>query len=196
MGQPRAFEPEKLLVAVLSAQGLARPPVITALEQRFGPSDLVSAELPFGFTHYYDAEMGPGIRRWFFSARKPIAPEQLAAVKLTTTELEAQFSEGGRRRVNLDPGLLGTGRLVLASTKPGPHRIPLAQGIYAELTLVYERGAFRPLRWTYPDFRSPEYLAVLDEVRRLFMRQRRDRRAARDSQTRSLPPAADGRGEI
>jgi len=173
MGQAKPFEPEKLVVGVLASRTTVSADVIAALAERFGPPDLVSDEMPFGFTDYYDAEMGGGIRRFFYSALRLTAPEDLAAVKLRTNALEASFAEGGRRRVNLDPGLLSLGRLILASTKPGPHRIPLAQGIYAELTLVYERGGFRPLPWTYPDFRSAGYLTVLEAVRELYRRQRR-----------------------
>jgi hypothetical protein len=173
MGQPRAFEPEKLVVGVLASTTVASPGVIAALERQFGPADLVSDELPFEFTDYYSAEMGRALRRFFFSARRLVAPESLAAIKLSTNALETSLSEAGRRRVNLDPGLLSLSRFILASTKPGSHRIPLAQGVYAELTLVYERGAFRALEWTYPDYRSPAYLVVLKNIRELYKQQRR-----------------------
>ena len=60
---------------------------------------------------------------------------------------------------------------MLASTKPSAHRVPLASGIYAEVELLYERGAFRPVEWTYPDYRSPEYLEILGHIRGLFKAQ-------------------------
>jgi hypothetical protein len=185
MGQPKTFEPEKLVVAVLASATMRSPEVVATLERQFGPADLVSDELPFGFTDYYRAEMGDAIRRFFFSARRLVAPDHLASIKLSTNALEEGFGEAGRRRVNLDPGLLSLSRFMLASTKPGSHRVPLAQGIYAEITLVYERGGFRALEWTYPDYRSPGYLAVLQEIRELYRRQRRGP-DHEDTRTRSL----------
>jgi hypothetical protein len=175
MGQARDFEQEKLVVAVLLAASMDREAVLAALQGAFGPPDRVCGELAFDCTDYYAAEMGEGIRRLFYSARELVAPERLAALKISTNALEADFAEEGRRRVNLDPGLLSLGRLILASTKPAAHRIPLSGGIYAELTLVYEKGGFRALPWTYPDYRSSAYLAVLEELRNLYRRQRRPR---------------------
>jgi hypothetical protein len=54
---------------------------------------------------------------------------------------------------------------VLATTKDGSHRIPLRDGIYAEVTLVFERGDFRPLPWTYPDYRTEGCRSVLKAIR-------------------------------
>ena len=82
--------------------------------------------------------------------------------------MEALFSENQDRKINLDPGLLDLNRLVLATTKHAGHRIPLAEGIYAEITLHYRRGRFEPLPWTYPDYRSEEYQRILLELREIF----------------------------
>ncbi len=62
---------------------------------------------------------------------------------------------------------------VLASTKPSAHRVPLASGIYAEVELLYEHGGFRPVEWTYPDYRSEEYRGLLEHIRGLFKAQSR-----------------------
>ena len=72
----------------------------------------------------------------------------------------------GRRRVNLDPGLLSLNALVLASTKPAPHRIYLDREIHTQLELIYQRGRFEPLPWTYPDYSGEEFLAWLTGVRK------------------------------
>jgi hypothetical protein len=77
-----------------------------------------------------------------------------------------------RRTVNLDPGYLCAGKLVLATTKNQQHRLYLGQGIYGEVALRFRAGAWQPWEWTYPDYRSPEYAQVFAEIRRLFMRQR------------------------
>jgi hypothetical protein len=179
MGAARDFSPEKLVVGVL----LSRPPLKAALLDRlqrtFGPSDWVSPELPFTHTHYYDAEMGGPINRFFVSCRDLLDPARLAWAKLATHAIEEEFRQPGGtptgtsalRAVNLDPGLLSLARFVLASTKPSAHRVPLASGIYAEVELLYERGAFRPVEWTYPDYRSTEYLEILGHIRALFKAQ-------------------------
>ena len=82
--------------------------------------------------------------------------------------MERRFSESGRRKVNIDPGLLNLSRFVLATSKDGSHRIPLADGVFAEVTLMYEKGGYRPLEWTYPDYRSGEYLRILGDIRKLY----------------------------
>jgi len=173
MGSPRAFAPEKLVVAVLSSEPELGGTLLERLEQRFGPSDWASPQLPFTYTHYYDREMGGPITRCFLSFRELVDPQRLAGIKQATNRLEEELRREGRRRVNLDPGLLSLSRFILASTKPGAHRVALAEGIYAEITLIFERGGFRPVEWTYPDYRSPEYLEILNRIRALLKAQLR-----------------------
>ena len=183
VGAIREPVPEKLVIAVLvgpaepsggegpGAPGALGERVARALEEEFGPLDFTSEELAFSWTAYYEKEMGPSIRRFFLSHERLVPPGALAGIKVATNRLEEGFSRGGRRRVNLDPGLLGRSRFILASTKDSSHRVPLGQGIYGEITLMYERGAFRPVEWTYPDYRSPEYRRILGEIRQRYVRQ-------------------------
>jgi hypothetical protein len=166
----RAFEPERLLIGVLSAAGSEEAALADRLEPLFGPVDFRRTAGDFRWTSYYDAEMGGGIRRSFLSFSRLVDPATLADIKIATNKLEAELSIGGKRRYNLDPGLLSLSRLVLATTKNRSHRIPLRDGIYAELTLVFEEGDFRGLPWTYADWRSEEYRAVLRELRSLLKR--------------------------
>ena len=74
----------------------------------------------------------------------------------------------GRRRVNLDPGYLLLERFVLASGKNFTHRIYIGQGIYADLTLMFQKGAFRTLPWTYPDYAARDMQSFLTQVRRKY----------------------------
>ncbi len=115
--------------------------------------------------------MGTPILRFFLAFRELVDPSRLAAVKGESNTLEERWRRDGRRAVNLDPGLLALSRFVLATTKENAHRIPLSGGIYAEVTLLYARGGFRPLEWTYPDYRSPEYLAILNDIRTRYKEQ-------------------------
>jgi hypothetical protein len=123
------------------------------LAAEFGPVTRRSAAIPFDFSDYYAAEMGTGLlRRW--TAHGPVDPGRLAALKRAANRVEAEFSEDGKRRVNIDPGLLSLHSLVLASTKDFAHRVYLGDGVFAEVTLLYRSGRFEPLDWTYPDYRT------------------------------------------
>jgi hypothetical protein len=112
--------------------------------------------------------MGPGIRRRFLSFRDTVFPDLLPEIKIKTNDLEQKYAREGRRKINLDPGLLDLNRLVLATTKNTGHRIPLCRGIYGEVTLIYMKKDFHPLPWTYSDFRSPEYTLILKEIREIY----------------------------
>jgi hypothetical protein len=89
----------------------------------------------------------------------------LAAIKRQTNAIELKLARNGKRTVNLDPGMLGSARFCLATTKDHAHRIPLSDGIYAELTLIFEHGEFNALPWTYPDWASPPVRQMLSELR-------------------------------
>jgi hypothetical protein len=138
-----------------------------------GPTDYLSPLLPFDFTHYYEAEMGPRLHRAFLSLASLADPALLASFKVATNKIEGLFAAAGMRRVNLDPGMLSQSRFVLASTKDSSHRVPIGQGIFAEITLVYEHGRFRPVEWTYPDYASEPYRDVLGCIRSRYAAQLR-----------------------
>lgn len=165
MGAAHPFVPEQLVVAVLASRLERLPAARAALEARYGAVIFASDPVSWTFTAYYDREMGPGIVRLFWAFDRLVDPSQLAAVKRETNAIEDAFRDDGDRKLNLDPGLLSLSRFVLATTKDGAHRIPLRDGIYAEVTLVFERGEFRPLPWTYPDYRSDGCRSVLRSIR-------------------------------
>jgi hypothetical protein len=171
MGTAADFTLEKLVIGVLASRPGGDGDLVLALEERWGSADLVSDALPFDFSDYYDREMGTPIRRFFVSFERLIDPAGLARIKLETNSLEDRLREQGRRKVNLDPGLLSLSRFVLATTKESSHRIPLASGIWAEVTLLFEKGSFRPVEWTYPDYRSAGYIAILNSIRALHKEQ-------------------------
>lgn len=179
LGHARSFPPAQLVIPILlSASGPevdAAPPtaVEAALTETFGPLHQVGTTLDFAFTHYYEAEMGSSLKRLFYVVDELVPPDTLAEAKQQTDRIEAGFVRAGRRRVNLDPGLLLPGRFILATTKDAAHRVPLSDGIYAEITLLFSKGDFRPLPWTYPDYQSDEYRAVLRDIRAAYVRQLR-----------------------
>jgi hypothetical protein len=175
MGSLHRFVAEKLLIPLLLNPSVDIESVEADLESRFGPIDIRSAPIAFDFTRYYENEMGPGLTRYILSFERLIDPEALASIKVETNRIEERYAHGGARRVNLDPGLLGLRRLILASTKDNGRRIPLTLGIYAEITLIYVHGDYQPLDWTYPDFRTREYRDHLLAVRERYRLQLREK---------------------
>ena len=141
------------------------------LERKFGQSDFQSQTLPFNHTQYYEKEFGQGLLRKFLSFKKLIPPEKLAQIKIITNKIEARLSKQGRRQINIDPGILNLSKIILASTKDYKHRIYLASGIYAEVTLYYQNKSFQSWEWTYPDYKTPEYIQIFNQIRDIYSRQ-------------------------
>jgi hypothetical protein len=174
MGAVHPFVPEQLVVAVLSSRPGRLAEARGRLEERYGAVAFASNPVSWSFTTYYDREMGPGIVRLFWAFGRLVDPSELPAIKRATNALEEAFREDGGRKLNLDPGLLSLSRFVLATTKDGSHRIPLRDGIYAEVTLAFERGEFHPLPWTYPDYRSEGCRVMLKAIRDGYRRRLRE----------------------
>ncbi|MDP2044240.1 MAG: DUF4416 family protein [Candidatus Omnitrophota bacterium] len=40
--------------------------------------------------------------------------------------------------------------------------------MFAEVTLSYRGDSFSPNEWTYPDFRSKEYINIFNQIRELY----------------------------
>ena len=171
MGTAGVYTPEKLVMGILSTLTGGDEDLRAHLVEHWGRIDFCSPRIPFTFTDYYAKELGDDITRTFVAFERLVDPSCLAEVKLRTNAIEERFTDQGRRRVNLDPGLMALSRFSLATTKESAHRVPLSHGIYAEITLLYSKGGFRPLDWTYPDFRSPAYLAVLNDIRARYKAQ-------------------------
>ena len=176
MSRPRAPLPAKLVCSVLSAD-LDRhwPALAAALQDRFGPVEIAYPAQAFAFTHYYDRELGTPIVRRLLAFARLVPQEALANVKLATNALEDAFAgPDGRRRINLDPGLLTQERLVLATGKNFTHRIYLGRGIFGDLTLVFQAGSWQTLPWTFPDYASAGMRLLFDDIRRRYRRDLRE----------------------
>ena len=141
------------------------------VEARYGPLHLhgVSPVYEFPRTRSYARTMGPNLKRQFFVLAERWPQDGLAPVKHAALEIESECARlrtyGVDRPVNIDPGLLNDCRIILASTKDYSHRIYRSSGIWEEVTLIFEKGAWRPLPWTYPDFRAGTYHAFFQGLR-------------------------------
>jgi Domain of unknown function (DUF4416) len=174
LSTPTIPDPARLVLSVLTTgmQALeeARPLLVKELgeiEKEIGP-------LAFDFTSYYDVELGTGIKRWIWSFVGLKDRAELAKIKCLTNEIEQAYTVNGRRRFNLDPGFLTLENFVLATGKNRSHRIYLASGIFADLTLEFRQGTYRPLKWTFPDYADPELIGILNLLRESYKCQLRN----------------------
>jgi len=165
MSVPASPRPAKLLVGFFMAHQQLAGTLMERLEAHFGPIDLVSRWLPFDFTDYYTREMGTPLYRRMVAFKRLVDQDALPDIKHLTNALETEFMCKGSRVVNIDPGYLLLERLVLATGKNFSHRIYLRRGIYADLTLMYRKGRFQSLPWTYPDYMDDHLQDFLLKVR-------------------------------
>jgi hypothetical protein len=195
MGRVRPHTPVLLLLAAFSRHEEAIDWAAQRASAAFGPVDLQSETFEFAETDYYEATMGSPLRKRFLAFERLIDPAQLVDIKLQTNQWEEDYArveasvarpESAKgvlnsgntpfaalrdvppvpRLINLDPGYLELGKLVLASTKDHAHRVYLGRGIYGEVTLQYRRDVgWQAAAWTFPDYRRADYHAFFDRCR-------------------------------
>jgi hypothetical protein len=173
MGTAKEPKPVKLIASIFSTDPALIDRAQAALAARFGPVDFASELLPFDHTNYYEPEFGAGILRRIVAFERLVDPGSLPDIKLATNAIEAEISAGGGRAVNMDPGYVGEGKMILATTKDHRHRIYLGKGIYGEVTLYYHQGTFHPWEWTYADYASPHYCDIFTRIRTHYREQLR-----------------------
>ncbi len=176
MGALHDFEQEKLIIGVIYHDEEVLKKGLELLRAEFGETEDECEEFSFSkeFSEYYDGELGgEGLRR-IYSFKELVDPSRQAEIKTKTNEFEKMLSEDGNRRINLDPGFINHGRLMLATTKKAGFRIPLADGIYTELTLFYAKGQWQKLPWSYRDYQSERVQEFLTRVRNVYLKQRRE----------------------
>ncbi|MFH1614354.1 MAG: DUF4416 family protein [Planctomycetota bacterium] len=170
-------KPAKLLVGILACDEQVLHEAVKVIEKQFGAIDLASQTWLFDSTGYYAEQTGPNIIKQFVSIEQLVDPGKLAPIKLKTNRLEQQLARKTGtpypRPVNIDPGLIEPSKLILASTKNYSHRIYIAKGIYAEVTLCYKKGCWQSLEYTYPDYAADTYHDFLTQVRTKLVEQLR-----------------------
>ena len=182
MAEAAAPDKVKLICGMISADISLFETAVAAMAESFSPAELVSDVMAFDFTHYYDEQMGSPLYRRFVSFTELIDPGRLVEAKVLTNDLEQHFADragqaGPTRPINLDPGYLAPSKLILASMKDFSHRIYLGRGVYGEVTLMYCKGEWTALGWTFPDYASGRYDGFLDSARvRLMARTQQESR--------------------
>lgn len=141
------------------------------VSKKFGPIDLQSRIIDFTHTDYYNKEFGENLRRKFISLKRLISPENVYLAKLVTNGVEQKLSRSGKRTINIDPGYITLGKLVLLTTKDYSHRVYLKRGIYAESTLKFYKGTYLPWQTAYSDYKSDSYIKIFNSIRDLYKKQ-------------------------
>lgn len=165
MARAREFEKKSLICGILSTRESDRKTLLSSLERNFGKILEISDTLDFPYTDYYDSEMGGHPVRYFILFEDLVDPSMLSHFKTVSNELEKSFECDSGRQINIDPGLLGLSSLVLATCKDRSHRIALSDGIFAEVTLIYQDHDFQSLPWTYADYSDPQVKSILRTFR-------------------------------
>ncbi len=171
------------MTAVFTRHPQALAWVRERIARDWGEIILESAGFPFQQTRYYDASMGAGLTKYFFAMQPLVEPSVLVEMKHQSNAWEEEFAALARERwpgeipearpVNIDPGYVDLGKLVLASTKDYAHRLYMARGIYAEITLFYRHGAWQGHPWTFPDYGCGAYDDFLNQCREVIFRARK-----------------------
>ncbi len=169
MSVPRNPNPAKLVAGLFMKDKSLIVPIVTELVEKIGSIDMVSPWLDFNYTSYYEPEMGSPLFRRVFAFKSLIEQSSLPEIKIITNKIEKKYSKNNKRLINIDPGYMLQERFVLATGKNYAHRIYIGMGIYADLTLIYQKGSFRKLSWTYPDYTEKNMLTYLEMVRKKYI---------------------------
>lgn len=149
------------------------------LARRFGSLITPGPRIDFTDTDYYQRSMGPNLLKEWFAVDQIIDQAELASIKVECQSLEKVIGSHGEsnvaRPINIDPGMIDLGKVMLASTKNHAHRVYVGSGIFVEVTLYLCEGEWSGWPWTYPDYRRPEVHRFFDLARQEY----RERRPAR-----------------
>jgi hypothetical protein len=180
MWQLKEPNPVKLIIGILAADRNCLNTAVKEIAGCFGNIDFTSDIWPFNQTDYYKEQLGPNILRQFVSIENLIEPGRLADIKHRTNALEQQLADTLKtdfpRPVNLDPGVIEPSKLVLATTKNYSHRIYIGKNMYAEVTLIFDKGKWQTMPYTYPDYAQKCYHDFFSIVRNRLVEQLKSKR--------------------
>lgn len=180
MPGPEIPPPVMPAVSVLAGSEDGVSSVLPALEGFFGRIALESEPFPFDMSDYYRPEMGERLARVWLCFTDLRDASELPLWKIFCHGLEQDLLSPSGRTVNLDPGYLDHGKLVLASFKPAPDKIYMGSGVWAHTCLRYRFGDFSGPDHSFPDFIDGRFNCFFRKAKGLYrslLRTRIDKRA-------------------
>ncbi len=176
MSHPGDPEPVKFFCGILTPRKEILQEIFLLLSSNTYEIEDESPWFEFIWSQYYEKEMGGPLYKKLVSFIGLQSPDRIVEFKLFSYQIEKQFcspSPPHGRIVNLDPGYLHTGQVLLTSFKHAGYRVYLRRGVYAEVELLYRNKSWNPLPWTYPDYRTEDYRTFFTKVRKTYLGQRR-----------------------
>lgn len=162
-------------VAIFSSPDDARAEALKLCEKEFG--QILHISKPFNFsemTDYYSGVMGSPISKAFYAFRHSIQVHRLFRMKEKAVEMEAAIkgmkSWPVTRPVNIDPGCVTAGKVLLTTNKDHSHRVPVSENVLVEVTMFYKEKEYQFNPWTYSDYKSPDGVAFFKNVRQFLAR--------------------------
>jgi len=171
--------PVKLITSIIFREQEFLARAEGRLRKLYGPLEDLQKVSPFDFTDYYYEEFGKPLNRKLICFKRLVDTEKFYKIKQATNSIEDRYRERGKRKVNIDPGYVTEAKLVLWTTKDYTHRIYIGRQIYAESTLYYEDGTFKPWPWTYPDYASGDLVEYFNDVRGIYIKDLKGRERGR-----------------
>ncbi|MFQ5952939.1 MAG: DUF4416 family protein, partial [Candidatus Omnitrophota bacterium] len=169
MGAIIEQKPVKLITSIILKDESALASAEEELKKLYGALEPLDKFIPFDYTDYYWEEMGRPLKRKLICFKELRDREDIARIKVETNEIEKRTSVDNKRTVNIDPGYVTEAKLVLLTTKDYTHRVHIGKRIFAESTLYWQDGGFRPWPWTYPDYASDELVSYFNGTREIYM---------------------------
>lgn len=162
----------KLVIAFFSTFPEILDKIESKLGKKYGRIDYKTCDINFIETDYYNEEMGNNLKTRYISFHKTVPRSSLPSIKTFCCKLEKKYSKikDGvlKRMVNIDPGLLSLENFILATGKAYSHRIYLDKGVWADLTLIYQKENYINLPWTYPNYQSKKIKKALLKIREIY----------------------------
>ncbi len=169
MAPIREFRPVLRVMAVSSRHAEAFDWAAAKASEKWGKIEFASPRFDFSETGYYTKTMGAGLQKQLLAFTDLIPQDEVVESKHDSNAWEEEFNSlrswDEVRPINLDPGYITEAKLVLATTKDRDHRIFVARGIFAEVTLFYQGNRWQSSRWTYPDYRRDDFHQFFDRCR-------------------------------
>ncbi len=161
--------PVLVIISIISIEDHQKESTLIPLESRFGKTEFESPLFPFDLSDYYEKEMGPFLSRRWYCFSKLWDASELAEWKCFCESIENGYTDlKGNRTVNIDPGYLDYGKLVLASFKSAPDKIYMGRGVWAHTCLRYGHGTFIAPDHSFPDFKDGRFNDFMLEARKRY----------------------------